>query len=311
VVSEKDASSESTIAGVADADVITTADFIRRPPSGDDLPVPVAEHDLRDMFGAPMGSGASIEQAAVSGRKPAVSDAEALFQDEPARRRKPKGAEARAQSRRCTRCGGHVPQGMSICVSCGVDQDTGVRVGLDDDLAPPPPRLATGPPLHIAIIGFLCGLASVVLLVLALIMSVRGEAGVAQYGWLCLALVSGFGIYGAVQFFTGRTVKYLMLALTLGVFVNLVSLIGLPIVQASLEAPDRLVRQVPVNKGDPEAFDAADIEIKSYTERINWDHISYGLTVILIYVILSIYLMSPPVKRHFARQAALANLNAL
>ncbi len=308
VLTERDASSESTFAGVADADVITTAEFGKRPPSSEDLPVPVAEHDLRDMFGLPMGSGATIEQAAVSGRKPAVSDAEALFHDEPARKRKPKGAEARAQSRRCSSCGGHVPQGMSICVSCGFDQDTGMRVGLDDDFAPPPPPPSTGPPLHIAITGFLCGLASVVMLVLALVQSVRVEAGVTQYGWLCLALVSGFGIYGAVQFYIGRSVKYLMLALTLGVFVDFASLIVLPIVQANFEEPERVVRPVQTKKGDPELIDAADIEIKPISERIDQQKITMGLIVIFLYVLLSIYLMSPPVKRYFAKQAALANL---
>jgi hypothetical protein len=306
-VTEKDASSESTVAGDADA-VVSTQEFGKRPPSEDGLPVPVADRDLRDMFELPMGTGASIEQAAVSGRKPAVGDAEALFQDEPARRKKPKGAEARSQARRCRNCGGHVPQGMSICVSCGVDQETGMRVGLDDDLAPPPPPPSTGPPLHIAITGFLCGLASVVLLILSLIQSVRGEPGVTQYGWLCLALVSGFGIYGATQFFIGKSVKYLMLALTLGVFVDFASLIALPILQANFEDRERVISRVQTKQGDPDSLDTEDVEIKPIAERIDQQKITLGLIVIMLYVLLSVYLMSPPVKRYFAKQAAIANL---
>jgi phage FluMu protein Com len=305
-VSEKDTSSESTIAGVADADLISTRDFGKRPLSHDNLPIPIGNQDLRDMFDLPMGTAASIEKSAVSGLKPVVSDAEALFHEDPVRKRKLKGAEARAQARRCVSCSGYVPAGMSICTACGVDQDTGMRVGLEDDLAPPPPPPASGPPIHIAITGFLCGLASVILLVLALIQSVRGEAGLTQYGWLCLALVSGFGIYGAVQFFIGRSVKYLMLALTLGVLVNVVSLIALPIIQATFADPATVVTKI-ARKDDPDALSDEDVQINPITDRLDLQKIEGGLIVILIYALLSIYLMSPPVKRYFVRRTAMAN----
>ena len=233
-ISEKDASSESTMLGVADADVVSSRDFGSRPPSNDHLPVASrGDKDLRDLFELPLGTAESIERSAASSGKTAMSDAEALFKETAVRKKKVTGAEARAQARRCVTCGGVVPKGMSICVTCGVDQDTGMRVGLEDDFAPQAPAPPTGPPLHIAIIGFLCGLAGILFLVAALVQSVRGEAGTTQYGWLCLAVVSGFGIYGAVQFFIGRSVKYLMLALTLGVFIDVVSLIALPIYQAT------------------------------------------------------------------------------
>ena len=179
-----------------------------------------------------------------------------------------------------------------------------MRVGRDDDLVPLPPRAATGPPLHVAITGFLCGLTSLLLLVLSLIQSVRGQAGATQYGWLCLALVSAFGIYGAVQFFIGRSVKYLMLALTLGVFVDAMSLIALPIYQATFADQEAVVTKV--NKKDnPDSLDDEDMQIIPITERLKMDKIKGGLIVILLYVLLSIYLMSPPVKRYFIRQAAL------
>jgi hypothetical protein len=304
VLTEKDASSASTIPGVADAAEASTREFDKKPPSHENLPIPVADHDLRAMFDLPLGTSAAVEKAAVSGQKPEVADAAALFQDEPERKRKLKGAEARAESRRCVNCGGVVPRGMSICVSCGVDQETGMRVGLEDDLAPPPPPRSTGPPLHISIIGSLTGLASVILLVLSLIQSVRGEAGVTQYGWLCLALVSAFGIYGAVQFLTGQSAKYLMIALTLGVFVDIVSLIALPIIQANFEDRDVVIPHVP-KRDDPQSLDEENVEIRPIGERIDQQKIVLGLTVIAVYALLSIYLMSPPVKRHFARQAAI------
>jgi hypothetical protein len=305
-VSEKDASSASTLPGPVDADTLSSRDFGRRPPSADDLPVSRADRDLRDLFDLPTGTAAQIERSAVAEGKPKISDAEALFREEPARKKKLTAAEARAQSRRCITCGGVVAPGTSICPSCGVDQETGMRVGLEDDLAPAPPRASFGPPIHIIVTGLLSGLAGVILLVFALIQSVRGGSGITQYGWLCLALVSAFGIYGAVQFYLGKSPKYLMLALTLGVFVDLVSLIALPIVQANFENQNMVVAHER-QKDDPNALDEENVELKGVGERIDQQKIAMGLTVVVVYALLSIYLMSPPVKRHFARQAALAS----
>src|SRR4051812_14666402 len=123
-ITERDANSASMPPGPANAAIASSHEVAKRPPSNAELPLLAADHDLRDMFDSPLASAAAIERAAVSTQTRGVSDAEALFQDEPARRRKPKGAEARAQNRRCSNCGGVVPVGMSICSSCGVDQDT-------------------------------------------------------------------------------------------------------------------------------------------------------------------------------------------
>jgi hypothetical protein len=310
-VSQADASSASTFPGDADAATASSYEIRKLPPNLDDLPLPSGGGggDLRDLFELPMGTGASIEKSAASTRSAAVSDAEALFQDDPDLRRKKTGAEARARTRRCTKCGGAVPMGMSICVACGVDQETGMRVGLDDDFAPPPPGPSTGPPLHIAIAGFLCGLASVLLLIYALIWSIRGEQGVTQYGWLCLALVCAFGIYGAIQFYIGRSTKYLMLALFLGLLVDLTALIALPIYQAYNQDREHVViNRGPVKPGGINASDEEDVVLKPLVERIDWSKIESGLILIGVYVGLSVYLMSPPVKRHFIRQVALASV---
>ncbi len=303
-ISQKEASSESTLPGDADADLLSSRDFGKRPPSHDNLPVRAGDQDLRDLFDLPMGTAASIERSAAETKKPAVGDAEALFQEPTVRRKKATGAEARAQARRCVGCGGFVPKGMSICTVCGVDQDTGMRVGLDDDLVPPPPPPPTGPPIHIAVIGFLCGLTAVLLLILSLIQSVRTQAGTTQYGWLCLALVSAFGIYGAVQFFIGRSVKFLMLALTLGIFVDAMALIALPIYEATFADQEVVVANVP-KKDTPDSLDDEDLQIKPIADRLDLQRIEGGLIVILLYALLSIYLMSPPVKRYFIRRAAM------
>src|SRR5262245_18152631 len=69
VVTEEDASSESTAPGLVYADVLSSRELGTRPPSNDDLPIPQEGRDLRDMFELPLGTGASIEKSAVSGKK--------------------------------------------------------------------------------------------------------------------------------------------------------------------------------------------------------------------------------------------------
>ncbi len=130
---------------------------------------------------------------------------------------------------------------MSVCVSCGVDQETGLRVGLDDDLAPPPPPPLSGPPVHVAVIGGLLGVAAITMLIFSLARSVGGPGGLQNYGWLGLAIVSGFGIFATVQFVRLKTAKLLMVALTLGVVIDLMAMIALPLIQANLEDQDRMI----------------------------------------------------------------------
>ena len=129
---------------------------------------------------------------------------------------------------------------MSICIICGTDQETGLRVGLEDDLAPAATRPVHGPPFHVAIdrrplhrrrLDPRC--------VLAVIESTGTNGRLEQYGWLCLALVSGFGIYAAVQFIRGKSAKLLISRLTLGVMVDVMALVALPIVKPIFEDPDQ------------------------------------------------------------------------
>ena len=56
-----------------------------------------------------------------------------------------------------------------------------------------------------------------------------------------------------------------------------------------------------------ESPDDEDVEIKPITDRLDLQRIEGGLIVILLYALLSIYLMSPPVKKYFVRQQALAS----
>ena len=270
-------------------------DLDRRPPSREDLPIPRSEGDLRDTFDLPLVSGREAERGSVEvGGGHGAADAASLFEDTGRGKRRVTAAEARTRARRCIKCGGVVPQGMSICSTCGTDQESGLRVGLEDDLAPPPPAPAEGPPFHITTIGTLCGTAGLILLIASVIQSTRGESSVEHFAWLGLAVVSGFGIFAAVQFIRGKSAKLLILALTLGVVVDVLALVALPIGQAMLEDQEKILTDV-----KPTDLDDTDKAIKTFEERIDSQRIALGVALILVYAIVSLYLISPPVKRYF------------
>jgi hypothetical protein len=270
----------------------TSFDMEKRPPSVDDLPSATSEGDLRDTFDLPLVGGREAERSEASSG-PATADATGLFQDYGASKRRVTAAEARSRARRCTHCGSSVPQGMSICPTCGTDQETGMRVGLEDDLAPPPPPRPQGPPLHVSIVGGLCGTAAIITMLAGVIQSTKGESSIEHYAWLTLAAVSLFVIFGCVQFIRGKSAKLLLLALTLAMGVDVLGLVAGPIIQPMFEDQDQIVKEV-----KPQEPDESNIQLKSFDERINTPRIQLGVVVIVIYAILSVYLTSNPVKKY-------------
>jgi phage FluMu protein Com len=297
IITDAEASSASTLPGMVDATETQNFPSPRKPPSADDLPAPIAEGDLRETFDLPLVSAREAERSG-SVREPDAADVAGLFAESGPSARRVTAAEARAKGRRCMRCGGLVPQGMSICSTCGTDQETGVRVGFDDDFAPPPPPPPQGPPLHISIIGTFCAAAAIILLVLAVINSVRQQPMLEYLCWICLALVSGFGIYSAVAFIRGKSVKLLMMALSLGVVVDLMNLIALPLINANFA--DQIVDL----NAKPADIEDAPVTIKPLEERLDNRKIEAGIGLLLVYAFLSLYLMSPPVKRYISSRAA-------
>jgi hypothetical protein len=298
VVTVADASSESTMAGPLDADAAVSGFDLEKPTLGrEDLPQPLADRDLRETFDLPLMSARDAERQGASAA-PAVGDAAALFQDRGETRRRATAAGARSQARRCSHCGGLVPQGMSICMTCGVDQETGMRVGLEDDLAPPPPPAPSGPPLHVAVVGGLLGVGALILLILSLVKSVGGAESWQNYGWLCLALVSGFGIFAVVQFLRLKSAKLLMVALTLGVVVDLMALVAMPLIIANWGTVP-VVTNVPSDNPDDTG-----VHMKSVEDRLDTRSISFGIALVVIYAVLALYLMSPAVKKPLQRANA-------
>jgi phage FluMu protein Com len=298
-VTEAEASSHSTVPGLTDAAPTSTYEIPKRPPSLDDLPIPSAPGDLRETFELPLISGRQAEHNA-AGPAPAVGDAAALFDDRAAPKKKVFAADARAKARRCTLCGGIVPVGMSTCMSCGLDQETGIRLVDDEDLLPAGPPRSSGPPVHVAIIGGLCAAAALILMLVAATQSVRGTSDWRQYGWLFLAVISAYGIYTTVEFIRGRTAKLLMVALMLGIVVDLMALVALPIFEVLLEDPQHIIR---VDTNHDGTLDDSDISIKPPEERIDMRRIVYGISVIVVLAILYLYLMSPPVKKYIHSRA--------
>jgi phage FluMu protein Com len=299
VVTEAEASSVSTVPGLTDATPASTHELPRRPPSVDDLPRAFVEGDLRDTFELPLMSGREAERNQAASQ-PAIGDAASLFDDRGAPKRKTTAADARARARRCSTCGGIVPQGMSICISCGLDQETGIRTGLDDeDLLPSGPPPSQGPPIHVAIVGGLCTAAGVILVLLAVTQSVRGNSDWRQYAWLSLALISAYGIYSSVEFIRGRTARLLMVSLMLGIIVDVMAMVALPLVEVFLDDPQQIV----VMEAKPDLEDSH-VRIKPPEERIDTQRIIAGIGMIVVFAVLYMYLMSPPVRKYIHSRAA-------
>jgi DNA-directed RNA polymerase subunit RPC12/RpoP len=273
-----------------------TTFVLTRKQSSIDLPVmPTAPGDLRDTFdlesmtGAAPPSAEPVPLAPGSGGREAA-DALALFEEKPTRPRRKSGAEARATARRCPTCGGVVSVGMSICNSCGLDLDTGTRVDLADDLAPPPAPRDEGLPIPMTILGGLSFALSVALAVAALIVWQKGLSG-AEY----FIPVAAFGGYAAVQFLRGKSVRMLMAALTIGAVIDVAALVAVPIYEANA---DTKVFQRKEPSDDP---DAAPEIIQSPYERLDVQRIKLGIALLALYAATSVYLLSPTVQKHFRK----------
>jgi hypothetical protein len=250
--------------------------------------MPTASGDLRDTFDLPL----LVDDEPTAPRSRQVGDAEALFKEKPGAPRRQSAAEARARARRCPDCGGVVPAGMSLCNTCGLNLETGQRIDLDEDLAPAPLIRAAGTPLGVSIIGGLVFLGSVILTLVSLIQASKAEGGT---GFLLLTVVFAFGIYASVQFLRGKSVKLMLIALSLGVLINSVAMIALPIIVAYDET-------VFVPNPDPNANPDEPFVIQSVSERLDMQRVTLGILGLMGYAAISVYLMSPSVRRHFAHR---------
>lgn len=248
-----------------------------------------ASGDLRETFDLPMMTGDSSNSSAPAAA--GVADAASLlFDDRPTAPKRLKGGDARKQARRCPTCGGFVPQGMSLCGTCGTDLDTGVRVELAEDLLPSQmPRRKTQLPVGIALVGGFSLLASIAFTAISLVQFQRQIDG-AQY----FLLICVFSIYASIQFLRSKTTRLLIVALTIGIMVDVVALIGFPIYDAQMQA----TMKSPIRQPDEDDVTGDSYPVSDFldTQKIGW-----GVAIILGYAGLVTYLNSPPVRRHFEK----------
>jgi hypothetical protein len=246
----------------------------------DDFDLPTAPGTLRETFDLPLlGEDTSSPPIGLVPE----ADPMALLREEPAPRRKPMAAEARAQARRCPTCGGVVPRGMSLCSTCGLDLESGQRIDLTEDLTMPAPIRRQEVPIAAWIVGGLTIFASVLFAIISLIQWSRGETG-----FIFLLVVCLFGVYAAVQFLRARSLKLIIIALTLGVAVDIVVMIILPVVVA--------LSDVQVNEAAPGEDGPV---IHSVNERLDQNKLTWGIMIVVSYAALALYLNSPPVRRRF------------
>src|SRR5205085_9509864 len=123
-------------------------------------------------------------------------------------------------------------------------------------------------PIPIAVLGGLSLAASLILAVFALVEWKRGADGF-QY----FVPVAGFGAYAAVQFLRRKSVKLLLVALTLGATIDLIGLIAMPIVKAQTDTP--IVQRTPGDNPDDE-----DVLIPSVAERLDTNKMTSGLILL-------------------------------
>ena len=178
--------------------------------------LPTSLAPLRETFDLPLMTEGTPRPKSASGpaaaAKSGVGDAMALFQDEPKSNRKPKGAEARAQARRCSSCSSVVPAGMSLCSRCGLDLDTGQRAATLDvfDTDMPVVHRRPAPPLGVLLVGSFCAFGFLLLSMISLISWAGGTQG-AQF----LLVIWMFGLFGAVQFLRRKSIRPIFVALSL------------------------------------------------------------------------------------------------
>ena len=283
--------------GLADSDRPSTLELSRRGASHGDLPaLPNSPGDLRDTFTLPMMTEADITSLPSKPNADPNSDfrddadVTSLFKDDPKPRKRLTGAEGRAQARRCPTCGGGVPIGMSICQRCGLDLDTNLRVDLMEDLAPPHAPAPEGVPILIGVIGGLCLALSTAMAIFAVVLW-SGETSGAIY-FIPVAL---FGAYASVQFLRRKSIKLLLIALTLGAVIDLIALVAMPVYHANQD-----IRVVKVNESS-ENPDSAGAIISSPLDQLDSRKVTTGFVILAIYAGVSVLLLSATVNKNFRR----------
>ncbi len=266
--------------------------------SSGDVELPTSLAPLRETFDLPLLSEVDSPSRPKASKTPGAAsgaaDALGLFKDEPKSNRKPKGAEARAQARRCSSCSSIVPAGMSLCSKCGLDLDTGQRHApleiFEDDM--PVAHRPVTPPFGVLMLGSLCSFGFLLLALISLVHWSRGIRG-AEF----LLVIWMFGLFAGVQFLRRKSVRPMLLSLSLTAAVGFVYLIALPIFYANMPAEVVPVSDDSITTTVMEVTEGP--QIKSIADSLDLNRITWGVGSLLSYAAVAVYLNSPGLRRHF------------
>ena len=100
-------------------------------------------------------------------------------------------------------------------------------------------------------------------------------------------------MFASVQFLRQKTVKLLLIALTFGLAIDVVALIAMPIYRANMDTAASVQTLAPLDAN------SADLVIPSVVEKLDTQSLTLGISLIVVYAGAAIYLLSPPVLRHF------------
>jgi hypothetical protein len=159
----------------------------------------------------------------------------------------------------------------------------------------------------VGVVGGLTLLASLVLGIFAITKLGFSFSSAEGLGGLCFSLVCAFGVWASFDFLRGKSAKPLMVALMLGAVMDVIVLIGMPIVQANDTAVEEAADTVPVAKTPKQTGldDDADIRIKNPGERLKESgglaKIELGIGLLLVSAGILIYLSTAGVRKHFER----------
>jgi DMSO reductase anchor subunit len=140
----------------------------------------------------------------------------------------------------------------------------------------------------VLVVGILALAASLGLSIASLVGWQNGLDG-AQF----LLVVCLFGVFASVEFLRRRSVKLLMVALTLGVMVDVVAMIAIPVYNAVTD-----VEVVDASRPDGEE----EKDIRPVNDLLDENRVMWGISLLVVYAATAVYLNSPAVRRCFERR---------
>jgi hypothetical protein len=141
----------------------------------------------------------------------------------------------------------------------------------------------------IAIVGGICLLGSII----GTVVPIARWSIWHEDGWQWFIPIGAFAIFSSIHFLRGKSAKLLLAALTLGVLIDVLALIAVPVYKANAEAT------ITVNTAPDDDPNSAGQIIQSPAERLqqSQQQITTGILLLIAYAGLAAFLCSPPVHR--------------